>query len=166
MPIIRRFFAFLSACGIAASILAYIFSFFGAPVDKVLPWGILLIPGWMLLFAPIFALEYPASRTASFAWRGFARGMPSWVAPCSWVLSVIAIFNFVWFAMHAGLGVPAIVDGQYVLDSRGRILKALTQAEYFTLKEGELRASASMMIYFYFVPMMYWWYRRNHQQTH
>jgi len=68
--------------------------------------------------------------------------------------------------MHAGLGVPAIVDGQYVLDSRGRILKALTQAEYFTLKEGELRASASMMIYFYFVPMMYWWYRRNHQQTH
>lgn len=161
----NRFLAFLSALAIAACIFVYIYSFWGAPADKVLPWGILLIPGWMLLLAPIYALEYPASRTATFALKGFARGMPSWVAPCSWVLSVIAIFNFVWFAMHAGLGVPAIMDGQYVLDSRGRILKVLTQADYLALKEAELRTLATVMIYFFFVPMTYWWYRRNHQQA-
>jgi hypothetical protein len=165
MPIIGRFLAFLSACGIAACIFAYIYSFFGAPVDTILPWVIPLILGWMVLFATIYAIEYPASRTPSFSWKGFARGMPSWVAPCSWILSLIAIANLVWFAMHSGLGVPAIVDGQYVLDSRGRILKVLTHAEYITLKEAELRAFATMMIFFYFVPMLYWWYRRNHRQN-
>jgi len=119
----------------------------------------------MALFAPIYALEYPASRTLSFSWKGFARGMPSWVAPCSRLLSLIALAHFVWFAVHSGWGVPAIEDGQYVLTARGKILKVLTQAEYLKLTAAGGRMFATMMISFYFVPMMYWWFRRNQQKT-
>ena len=165
MPIIDRFLAFLWACVIAANIFAYIYSYFGAPVDKIL-WGfLLLIPGWMALLVPMYVLEYPLSRAPSFSWKGFARGMPSWVAPCSWLLSLIAIAHLVCLAVQNGPGVPEIVNGQYVLDSRGRILKVLTQAEYLALTEAELRAFTTMTIFFYFVPMMYWWYRRKRRQN-
>jgi hypothetical protein len=158
---VRGFAAFLAACGIAASILAYVVSFDGALVDIAFPWLGLLFIGSMALIIPIYARDYPASRVPSFVWKGFARGMPSWVAPCSWFLSLICIAHFVWFAVHTGWGVPEIQDGQYILDARGQTLKVLTQSEYFTLKEAELRMFATLMIYFYFLPMTYWWFRRE-----
>jgi len=162
---IRRFLAFLSACGLATSLVAYVGSFSGMRVDTTFRWWIILIPGWMALFAPIYALEYPASRAPSFCWKGFARGMPSWVAPCSWVLSLMAIAHFVWFATHSGWGVPAIQDGQYVLSARGQVLKVISQAEYLNLREAGARVFATMMVSFYFVPMVYWWFSRSHQQA-
>jgi len=66
-PDIRWFFAFLSACGIAASIVAYIESFSGAGVNIIFRWWIILLPGWIALFIPIYALEYPGSIAPSFA---------------------------------------------------------------------------------------------------
>ncbi len=166
MTPVGRVLAFLSASVIAAWILGYMYSFFGAPVDKILSWGfLLLIPGWMAMVLPMYVLEYPLSRAPSFCWKGFARGMPSWVAPCSWLLSLIAVAHLVWLAVQNGWGVPEIVNGQYVLESRGRILRALTQAEYLALTEAELRALTTVMISFYFVTMMYWWFRHNRQEA-
>jgi hypothetical protein len=161
----RKLLAFLSACGLAASILAYIGSFFGAPVDKILPWALLLIPGWMVLIAPIFVLEYPASRAPSFAWKGFVRGMPRWVSVCTKLFSFVALGHLVWGVLKNGPGVAAIVDGQYVLASRGRILKVLTGADYLRLRGGDLRVLATIMISFYFAPMVYWWFWRNRQHA-
>jgi hypothetical protein len=161
-PGFRRFFAFLSACGIAVSVVAYIESF-SVSSDAIFRWWIALFPGWMALFAPIYVLEYPASRALTFSWKGFARGMPGWVAPCSWLLSLIATAHLTWFATHAGLGVPVIRDGRYLL--RGQTLKVLTQAEYVTLRAAGARMFATAMISFYFVPMMYWWFRRSHQKA-
>src|SRR6266404_2627443 len=166
MTPVGRVLAFLSASVIAACILGYMYSFFGAPVDKILSWGfLLLIPGWMAMVLPMYVLEYPLSRTPSFSLKGFARGMPSWVAPCSWLLSLIAVAHLVWLAVQNGWGVPEIVNGQYVLDSRGRILKVLTEAEYLALTEAFLRAFTAVMISFYFPTTMYWWFRRSDQQN-
>lgn len=160
-PVIARFLAFLSGCGLAISILGYTYSFLGAPVDKIL-WGMLvLMPGWMALFLPMYILEYPQSRTVRFSLSGFARGMPRWVAPCSWSLSLIFVAHLVWCASQNGLGMPDIVNGQYVLSSRGRILKVLTQAEYTRLMEAVLRMFATLMTSFYFVTTTYWWFRKN-----
>ena len=162
---IWKFLAFVSGSAIAASLLGYAYSFLGAPVDKLLLWGcLLLIPGWMALLLPMYVLEYPLSRTPSFCWKGFARGMPGWVAPSSWLLSLIAVAHLVWLAVQNGLGVPEIINGQYVLDSRGRILRVLTQAEYLALTGAELRAFTTLMISFYFVTMMYWWFRQSPPQ--
>lgn len=86
-------------------------------------WIILLCIGVFALGIPVQILEYPGSRALTFYWKGFARGMPSWVAPCAVLLWLIAIAHFAWFALHSGWGVPAILDGQYVIDARGHILK-------------------------------------------
>jgi hypothetical protein len=163
-PNIRGLLAFLAACGFAMSTFAYVGSFSGALVDTLFPGLLPLLLGWIVLFVPMYAFEYPASIKPSFFWK-FARGMPSWAAPCGMVLSLIGVAHLIWFGVHSGLGVPAIVDGQYVIDSRGRILKVLTQAEYITLRAAGLRAGATIMVSFYFAPMVYWWFRRSRKQA-
>jgi hypothetical protein len=165
IPITRRFLAVLSACGIATSVLAYIESFSGATIDNSLQWVILLGIGVFALAIPIYILECPSPTNRNFWWKRFARGMPSWVVPCVYLSVLVVIGHFVWYFVQGGFGVPAIKDGQYVLDNRGRILKVLTQAEYLRLQEALLRIVASLMISSYFMPMMYWWFPRSRQQT-
>jgi hypothetical protein len=161
----RRFLALLSTCGLAASFVAYAESFSVSRADTIFRWWIVLLPGWMALFVPIYVLEYPASKAPSFAWKVFARGMPSWVAPCFWLLSLIALAHFAWFHVHAHWGVPEVRDGQYVLISHGHTLKVLTQADYVKLRAAGARMFASGMIMFYFMPVMYWWFPRPSERT-
>jgi hypothetical protein len=160
-PTIRKILACLSACAIALSVLVYVYSFFGAPVDKILPCVVILFVGWMALIVPIYILEYPASSAWNWTLKEWARGLPNWVAPCLWLLELVTVVHFFWSAVQIWPGVPEIVDGQYVLGSGGRILEILTRAEYIRLMEGILRALATIMISLYFVPMMYWWFRRS-----
>ena len=157
----RRVFASLSMCGFAASMLAYILSFFGVPAERVYPWMGLLCAGMMLLFVPVYILEYPNSRSPTFFYKEFANGMPKWVTPCEWILALIALMQIIWFALHSGLGVPAFQDGQYVIESRGQVLKVISDAEYLALKGAGLRMFAAMLVSLYFVPMMYWSFRRS-----
>lgn len=163
-PTIHRILAGLSACAIALSVFAYVASFFGTTVDEMLPWAVIPVLGFMVLFVPIYFLEYPASRRWSWSFKGWARDMPNWVVRCFWLLQLIAIAHFAWSAAQNGLGVPEIVDGQYVLDSSGRILKVLTRTEYLKLRQGMERALATIMISLYFVPMMYWWFWQSHSR--
>ncbi len=157
----RKVFASLSMCGFAASMLAYILSFFGVPTERVYPWMGLLCAGMMLLFVPVYILEYPSSRSPTFFYKEFANGMPKWVAPCEWILALIALMQIFWFAFHSGLGVTAFQDGQYVIESRGQVLKVISEAEYLTLKGAGLRMFAAMLVSLYFVPMTYWSFRRS-----
>jgi hypothetical protein len=159
-----RFLALMSACGMTASILAYIASFSETHVDTILRWWIVLVPGWVAVFGPIFAREYPASRAPSFCWKGFARGMPSWAAPCAKLLSLIAIAQLGWYAVHCGWGDPEIRDGQFVLTARGQVFKALTHTEYLRLRGEGARVIAAMMINLYFVPLAYWWFMQVRRQ--
>jgi hypothetical protein len=156
----RPFLAVLSACGLAASTAGYIGSFSRVSAETIFLWYLPLVLGLMALLGPICVLEYPASRAPTFLLKGFARGMPNWVAPCSWLLLLVAVAHSVWFAAHSGWGVPEILDGQYVLDARGHILKVLTQQEYLKLRGAEARAIATVLIYFYFTPTTYWWFPR------
>lgn len=162
-PNVRRAFAILSACGIGMSIVVYVESFVGATIGINSGWITVLFVGAFVLTIPMLILEYPESRTPAFYWKGFSRGMPTWVVYCSWLFWATAIAQFVWFVLHAGAGSPTILDGQYVLDERGHILRVLTKEEYFSLEGAELRGVCTLIICVYFPGMTYWWFRRNNQ---
>jgi hypothetical protein len=153
--------AFLSACGFAACTLVYFESFFGATMDGSAVSVILLGIGVFVVEGPVLLREYPESRALSFYWTGFGRRMPEWVVAGGRLLLLSAIAHFIWFAVHSGRGVPTILDGQYVIDNRGHIVRLLTRGEYLKLQEAWLRGVVSIMLSCYFVPMMYWWFRRN-----
>lgn len=162
--IVRRFLAALSACGIAVSIVAYIESLSGATLDDMLQWVIVLGIGAIAIHIPMYVLERSSVKDRTFYWKGFARGMPSWAVPLVKLFWLIALAHFVWFFVQSHHAVPIIKDGQWILSSRGRIIKVLTLREYLTLRAEDLRVFAALMIACYLAPMMYWWFPRNHQQ--
>lgn len=159
----RRIFAFLSACGFFASAAGFTSSFFGRQPERTLPWLALLFIGVVVVLLPVFLLEYPTSREPTFFYNGFAKGLPAWVAPCVWILQLVALAQFTWLLYHFGFGVPAIRDGEYVIESRGQILQVISTAEYIALGKAWLRMILTIVASFYFVPMMYWWFRRESQ---
>jgi hypothetical protein len=165
VTIVRKFLAGLSAIGVAVSIVVYIESLSGKTLDDMFPWVIMLLIGAVVIHIPIFVLERSSLKDRTFFLRGFARGMPRWVVPFVKLLWLIVLAHFVWLFVESHGGVPIIQDGQWILSSRGRIVKVLTQKEYLTFKGQDLRVYAIVMIASYVVPMMYWWFPRSYQQS-
>src|SRR5215469_3887386 len=158
---VRRLLAVLSACGIAIGIVAYLESLAGATIDDMLPWMIALGIRAVALYILIIAREPLSRHDRSFFRKGFARGMPAWVAPCVNLFWFVALGHVVWFYVRSGHGVPVIKNGQYLVSNRGRVLRVLTQPEYVALKAGELRLFAALMIACYVMPTLYWWFPRG-----
>ncbi len=97
---------------------------------------------------------FGASRSdASLVFRGEA------------VLIVLAIAHAVWFAAHSGFVVPEIVDGRYVIDDHGRIIKELTEDQYFSLRGAALRMTMTIVAVLYFLPTSYWFLRSRKTET-
>ena len=157
----RKILAVLAACGLAASVFAYIGSYLGMTMDGAFRLAILLHVGVFILLAPMYAVDYGAVKERSFFWKGFSHCMPKWVVPTIKLLGVVFLVHFCLFLIESHAASPQIKDGQYVLDNHGQIVKVLTQREYFGLKGAELRLFATGWMFFYFVPAAYWWFPRN-----
>ena len=157
--LLRRFLAIVSACAFVAGAAIYVLSYAGATMEGIFPWAILLHIGIFLLFVPMFFLEYPASQRRTF-WKAFAQGRPRWVVPIIAILGLFYGFHFILLLVQGHMASPAIQGGHYVLSDHGRIVKLLTQAEYFRLKGAELRMFSTLWMCFYFILAMYWWFPR------
>ena len=161
----RRFLALLPACGFAANSLLYVSSFYATESDIIVRWDIFVsCLGMIALFIPMYILEYPAGGARTFLSSWLAPGTPRWVAVSCRLLVLVGVGHFIWFAAHSGWGVPVIRGEQYVLNSRGRILKVLSQPEYLALMNAERRMFATIFMSAYFVLAMYWWFSRHPRQ--
>jgi len=136
---------------------AYIATFLTLPVDNLLPWSLLLFGGWFANIVAIYALEWPHLDGLRLTREQFMRDMPGWVNWCEIALAIILGGHFLWMLRKAGPGVPAIVDGQYVVESRGRILRVITESDYLQLKCLMDRMFAVLFFSLYFILTMYWW---------
>ena len=92
--------------------------------------------------------------------------MPKWVVPAINVIRLFCMAHFVVFLVQSRMASPEIINGQYVLNNHGQIVRVLTRYEYLRLKGAELRLFASGWMFFYFVPTMYWWFPRNTANQH
>ena len=140
--------------------LVYFSSFGGLTMDSLNGRAFVLHVGVFFLIAPMFALEWSSLNDRTFFWREFAAPMPKWIINVVNLLGVFFIVHFLLFMIWSHLASPEIVNGQYVLNNHGRIVKMLQRSEYLQLKGAELRLFATGWIFFYFVPMMYWWFPR------
>ncbi len=83
--------------------------------------------------------------------------MPKPVMIISLFCFVYATLNF-WLFMDAGQGgTPSIVDGKYLLQNHGLLIKELTESEYFKLKANEIRGFSGHWMMFYSVAMGVLW---------
>ena len=78
------------------------------------------------------------------------------------LLFVVVFFSFLTLSHAAS---PAIIDGEYVLNSHGKIVGHISERDYLLLKGWEVRLFASGWILFYYALMMYWWFPRQDEWT-
>ncbi len=160
----RRCFALLSACGLVASAFVYVESFYLPNIENMNRLLIRIGIGLVLITIPMLAFE-PSLLTRTDFLKKFTRDMPSWVRPYLILLGLVVVAHIAWPLVQNGGGVPVLKDGQYLLNDHGRILKMLTETEYLTLKEDDVRLHAVMLIAGYSMPMFYWWFPRSDREA-
>ena len=93
------------------------------------------------------------------------RGKPRWVLRSYQILFFLFVALLFTFLALSHAASPEIINGDYVLNSHGKIVGHLSERDYLFLKGWELRLFASGWILGYYALMMYWWFPRQDEWT-
>ena len=137
---------------------AFIASFFGLTMENLAAKAVLLHLGIFALAIPLVVVER-WSKGVNF------RGKPRWAVRSMQALFVLFVAVFFTFLAMSHAASPQIVNGDYVLDSHGKIVAYISQRDYLSLKGWELRFFASGWIVGYYAMMLYWWFPRQDEWT-
>ena len=155
----RKVIAGLAAPGLIAGIYIFIASFFGLTMDKLGPKVFVLHLGIFALFIPLVFVERWSKGVDPF------RGKPRWVLRSMQILFLLFVVVFFSFLALSHAASPDIINGEYVLNSHGKIVGHISERDYLFLKGWELRLFASGWILAYFAIMMHWWFPRQDEWT-
>jgi len=145
--------------GLIAGIYILIASFFGLTLDKLGGKAFLLHLGIFALAIPLIGVERWSKGVDPF------RGKPRWVLRSMQILFLLFAVVFVSFLVMSHAASPEIIDGEYVLNSHGKIVEHISERDYLFLKGWELRFFASGWTLAYFGLMMLWWFPRKGEWT-
>ena len=151
----NSFLGWASGLGLALSLAVQVASLAGVDLSSRFPWVWLLHVGIFVVLVP-FALVRRKSREY--------RIWPTWATA---ILAVALGYSFLTFFLvfrHSGGGGPAITNGEFVLQSHGRVTAHLTEPEYHAQRAYELRLFSAGWILFYSAPALYAWSRARRQQ--
>jgi hypothetical protein len=144
-------FMYLAALGFIASVLIHISTFTAFdPSAFCGAWGLSI--GVFVVFIPavICASQVLKGRTKSEHWKLIFQYVPACMPALMGLFLAYAFFSFLFtsFALLKG-GSPGIIDGQYVLQSRGEIIRQLTETEYIRHRAYVLRLFSGHWMAFY-----------------
>jgi len=148
----RKVIAMAAVPGFVAGIYISIASFFGLTMDKLGARAIFLHLG-------IFALAIPLAFVDRWS-KGVnpLSGKPRWVARSMQILFLLFVVQFFVFLALSHAASPEIINGEYVLNSHGKIVGHISERDYLVLKGWELRLFASGWVVFYYALMLDWWF--------
>ena len=155
----RKVMAVAAAPGLIAGVDILIASFFGLTMNQLGRRVLLLHLGVFALFIPLIFIE------RRHKWVDPFRGKPSWVLRSMKILFLLFVVVFFSFLALSHAAMPDIINGQYVLNSHGKIVGEITERQYLFLKGWELRLFASGWILAYFTAMMDWWFPPQDEWT-
>lgn len=124
----------------------------------------------MLALTPIMVLMFPVFATAALvmkrrtsgdpdrAWKHAFTGTPSWVGPVLLGLFAYTGFNFLFSLLYLNEGLsPELQNGQFVLQSHGRTVRMITEAEYHRHKAIEVRGISTHLLFFHVLGSAVLW---------
>lgn len=160
----RRIVATVAGFGFVAGFCIFVSSFVGATIEKLWPLFFLLHVGILALLIPIVVFDRSAGERNGMSWMDLKQRTPEWAIFGTKLLALLFGIIFVLFLSLSHAASPEIQNGNYVLNSHGKIVALLTQTEYLALKGWELRFFASGWMFAYFYLSVYWWFTGNRQQ--
>jgi hypothetical protein len=161
VSLVRRGLALIAASALAASLTVYALSFVGTTMDGMFRWAMLLHAGVFALVLPMYAVEYSAIKNSKYLWDRILRGLPKWAIRAIQIGGLFFAAHFILFLVQSHAASPEIINGEYVLNNHGHIVKELTESQYRWLKGSELRLFATGWMSFYLALALYWWFPRR-----
>ncbi|HEY6263888.1 MAG TPA: hypothetical protein VIW93_03720 [Candidatus Acidoferrum sp.] len=116
----------------------------------------------VLLHLGIFALAIPLAFAERWG-KGVNPflGKPRRVLRSMQVLFFLFVAVFLAFLALSHAASPEVINGEYVLNSHGKIIGHISERDYFFLKAWKLRLFASLWIVMYYGLMMHLWFPRQ-----
>jgi hypothetical protein len=148
----RKIVAAAAGLGFLAALYIFVASFFGLTMDPFEPQGLLIFLGIVVIAVPKAIVDRGPRWVSPFD------GKPRWALRSMQVLFVLFVGLFIAFLVLGHGAFPKIFNGEYVLDSHGKIVGYLSARDYFFLKGWELRLFASGWMTVYFALMVHWWF--------
>jgi hypothetical protein len=115
----------------------------------------------------MFVLFFMAVRVArkqdmrlngGWSWKQVLEHAPKWVPYSLAALTVYTGFNFLFSLWYLNEGLtPGVVQGQYVMQDHGNVVRTLSQAEYWRHSAYELRGMSTHIILFTAVALGILW---------
>lgn len=155
----RKIVAIVAALGCVAGISVFIASFFGLTMNKLGAKAFLMHLGIFALGIPLVFVEKWSKGANPF------RGKPRWAIRSMQILFLPFVGVFFTFLALSHAASPEIINGEYVLNSHGKIVGHISARDYVFLKGWELRLFASGWIVVYNALMMHWWFPRRDEWT-
>src|SRR5215471_15576855 len=89
---------------------------------------------------------------------------PRWARVVIFAAGIYTAYNFINF-MNAPGGTAAIRGSQFVLVSRGSLIRTLSEDEYLAHKRGEVRGPSGHWMFFFLAPTLYFLFGRRPQSS-
>jgi hypothetical protein len=162
----RKIPAVVVALGLIASVYVFIASLYGLTLNKLGGKALLLHLAIFALAVPYIVVERMKTNGQQFSY-GVAPydGRPIWVKRSMGIFFALFITFFLIFLIQGHAAAPKVIDGDYVLNNHGTIVRYLSANEYFQMKASELRLFASGWMAVYYGLMMHWWFPRPIAET-
>jgi hypothetical protein len=155
----RKAMAIAAVPGLIAAICVFIASFFGLTMDKLGAKAALLHLGIFVLAIPLIFVDRTSRGVDPFL------GKPVWAVRTMQLLFLVFLGVFVTFLLLSHAASPDILNGEYVLNSHGKIVGYISERDYRFLKGWELRLFASGWTLFYCILLIHWWFPRQDEWT-
>ena len=122
-------------------------------------------PKMFLLHLGIFVLAIPLILIERSSRVDVYRGKPRWAVRSMQAVFLLFICVFLTFLIMSHATTPDIVNGQYVLNSHGKVVGYISEKQYLSLRGWESRLFASGWMCFYWALAIQWWFPRQDEWT-
>jgi hypothetical protein len=158
MPLLTRLCGAIAAIGFVIALFVHGMTFAQVDVQTDYPLVWLLHLGCFLVFIPfVFATRSEFGPKPSFS--QFRAALPGWAGVLLICVFAYAIVNFGLLFLHTEGGSPSESNGAFVLQSHGKVIRQLTEAEYHLQRAYIIRGFSGHWLVFYLVPALYFLFR-------
>ena len=154
MRLLRIPLAGLALAGFALSLWVHISALRGIDLSRQYPQVWALHAGVFVVFlSMVFASRRVLGRKPTLRqWREL---LPRSVGLLCAAVMLYALVNFFVGALSMQSGTPDVVDGQYVMQDHGHVVRTISAEQYEAARASELRMFSGHWMIFYFVPFAF-----------
>jgi hypothetical protein len=147
---VKTTFAIVGLVGFIASAVVHVVSLFGIDASYYIPWIWVLHGGIFVALWPIAGKTIQRNRP----WP-----LPRWAKI---LLGALFIYGFINLILDLrSTGTPDLLNGTYVLQSHGRVIRELSERDYHLERARMFRGFSGLWMIFYLFPTLDFWYSKK-----